>query len=85
MTHPFTTDEADYRRLCRAAEQALTTWHAYRLFSHRGNYKALCEVMRALSDALDTHDSAPTPVPPPGRRVLIDGRECTLVELEDGR
>lgn len=91
MTHPFTTDEADYRRLCKAVERALRFWHSY-CFDTGKNYAELGVAMQALSEALDPITARLPTRPPlipavvnPGRRVLIDGRECTLVELEDGR
>lgn len=96
MTHPFTTDEVDYRRLCEAARLVIAAWGDFRPWRYNNSLElwgAMLELRRALSssDALPPADEAlflgrHVPITtPPGRRVLIDGKECTLVELEDGR
>lgn len=76
MTHPFTTDEADYRWLCEAARAVLEVWQPYML-----EHPMIRDARRSLGAALLRCAVSK----PPGRRVLIDGRECTLVELEEGR
>lgn len=88
MTHPYTTDEADYRRLCdfyipqlnRCAGGRLRVAGLPCIHCHAVNPPFKC-----FSPTTAHSPTEPAPVPPPGRRVLIDGRECTLVELEGGR
>lgn len=83
MTHPYTTDEADWRYLMSTYGPSLNRCAGgrYRIY---GYICALCGSARPERECL-----SPTPekkiISPPGRHVLIDGKECTLVELEDGR